>query len=149
MDLGACGNACCVGEVNVSASSVYDAYMALSSYLNSSGGDGLYAKGSDTDEAGNQSPDDQGDYPFLFHPSLPWRYTTSGTHTTNGLGYIDQLRFSVGVQAAGARVRLFSMSAINGALGDNGQNYKNLAYLLEGLSWPTMKILYGCGKDPK
>ena len=33
----------------------------------------------------------------------------------------------------------------NGALGDNGQNYKTLSFLCEGLGWPAPKPLYGCG----
>ena len=56
--------------------------------------------------------------------------TPTPEHSTAGKGYIDALRFSIGVlsnkDADSARVRLFSLSLINGALGDQGQNYMNL-----------------------
>ena len=63
-------------------------------------GDGLYAKAPTSDTVGHVSEDDQGDYPYQFSPALPWRYTTSGFHATSG-GYVDQLKFSVGVTSGG------------------------------------------------
>lgn len=147
VDNGSCGNACCTMDVVVPGVEPKVAYEALAKYLISGGGDGLFAKGSNRDEVGNLSEDDQGDYPQQFTPPLPWHYTTSGTHTTAGHGYVDQLRFSVGTDASGARVRLFSLSTINGALGDAGQNYKTLSVLRKGLDWPAEKIVYGCGTN--
>ena len=103
-DQGSCGNACCVLDVHVDGD-VDDAYEALAAYLESGGGDGLYAKAPTSDTVGHVSEDDQGDYPFQFSPALPWRYTTSGFHATTG-GYVDQLKFSVGVTSGGnAKVR--------------------------------------------
>ena len=103
-DQGSCGNACCVLDVHVDGA-VDDAYEALAAYLESGGGDGLYAKAPTSDTVGHVSEDDQGDYPFEFSPALPWRYTTSGFHATSG-GYVDQLKFSVGVTSGGnAKVR--------------------------------------------
>ena len=98
-----------------------------------------------SDTVGHVSEDDQGDYPFQFSPALPWRYTTSGFHATSG-GYVDQLKFSVGVTSGGnAKVRMSSISGINGALGDMGQNYKNLAFLAAGLGWDPPTVAFGCG----
>lgn len=98
-DQSSCGNACCVLDVHVDGD-VDDAYEALAAYLESGGGDGLYAKAPTSDTVGHVSEDDQGDYPFQFSPALPWRYTTSGFHATTG-GYVDQLKFSVGVTSGG------------------------------------------------
>ena len=143
-DQGSCGNACCVVDVHVSAL-VDDAYAALTAYLESGGGDGHYSKASTSDDAGHTSEDDQGDYPFRFSPVLSWRYTTAGFHATSG-GYVDDLKFSVGVTSSGAaKVRMSSISGINGALGDMGQNYKNLAFLAAGLSWGPPTVAFGCG----
>ena len=191
-DQGSCGNACCVLDVHVDGA-VDDAYEALAAYLESGGGDGLYAKAPTSDTVGHVSEDDQGDYPFEFSPALPWRYTTSGFHATTG-GYVDQLKFSVGVTSGGtrcvestsafgftpssrhhdggniasiawnstpssrcvgrlrfdlhagnAKVRMSSISGINGALGDYGQNYKNLAFLAAGLGWDPPTVAFGCG----
>ena len=143
-DQGSCGNACCVLDVHVDGA-VDDAYDALAAYLEGGGGDGLYAKAPTSDTVGHVSEDDQGDYPFQFSPALPWRYTTSGFHATSG-GYVDQLKFSVGVTSGGnAKVRMSSISGINGALGDMGQNYKNLAFLAAGLGWDPPTVAFGCG----
>ena len=38
-----------------------------------------------------------------------------------------------------------SISGINGALGDMGQNYKNLAFLAAGLGWDPPTVAFGCG----
>ena len=142
-DQGSCGNACCVLDVHVDGA-VDDAYEALAAYLESGGGDGLYAKAPTSDTVGHVSEDDQGDYPFGFDPPLPWRFTTSATHATSG-GYVDALYLSVGETGSGSKVRMSSTSTINGALGDMGQNYKNLAFLCDGLGWSAPTIKFGCG----
>ena len=36
-------------------------------------------------------------------------------------------------------------AGINGALGDYGQNYKNLAFLAAGLGWDPPTVAFGCG----
>ena len=36
-------------------------------------------------------------------------------------------------------------AGINGALGDMGQNYKNLAFLAAGLGWDPPTVAFGCG----
>ena len=142
-DQGSCGNACCVAEIDV-AGGVDATYLALRAYLESGGGDGGYAKASKRDASGHVSEDDQGDYPFGFDPPLPWRFTTSATHATSG-GYVDALYLSVGETGSGSKVRMSSTSTINGALGDMGQNYKDLAFLCDGLGWSAPTIKFGCG----
>ena len=80
------------------------------------------------------------------HTQYPirWDYIFEGTHTTAG-GYVDTLKFNIGRPAspdAGTTMRVFSLSRIHGALGDNGQNYKNIKYMIEN---HEAKIVLGCG----
>ena len=49
-----------------------------------------------------------------------------------------------GADDDGAVVRMFSVSLINGALGDEGQNYKNLASISRDLA-SEPSVVYGCG----
>ena len=132
----------------MSNKTVGEAYEELVAFLVAGGPDGLYSKGPESDDQGNDSGDDQEDYPFQFAPPLPWRFTTSATHRTSGLGYADALRFSVGVGSddSSSIVRLFSLSLINGALGDAGQNFKNLASIVRELEWgdPETQRTFGC-----
>ena len=73
---------------------------------------------------------------------IAWDFIFQGTHNTTG-GYVDTLKFNLARgNASGTTLRVFSVSTIHGALGDNGQNYKNIAYLLEG---HTGRVVYGCG----
>ena len=54
-------------------------------------------------------------------------------------------RVSFDFHAGNAKVRMSSISGINGALGDMGQNYKNLAFLAAGLGWDPPTVAFGCG----
>jgi len=42
-------------------------------------------------------------------------------------------------------LRMFSLSRIHGALGDNGQNFKSLSFVAKKLFNGDIKIKYGCG----
>ena len=71
-------------------------------------------------------------------------------HTTTG-GYVDTIDFNVKNKQAGpmTTVRLFSISNIHGALGDNGQSFKNIKYLIDHTlpdASPNLKIVHGCGQ---
>ena len=70
----------------------------------------------------------------------------AGTHTTTG-GYVDTLNFNIAkADAKGSTtMRIFSISNVHGSLGDNGQNYKNIAFILEGRG---AKVVHGCGAAP-
>ena len=90
------------------------------------------------DSAGHNPDDDLTQYP------IRWDYIFEGTHTTAG-GFVDTLKFNIGRPAspdAGTTMRVFSLSRIHGALGDNGQNYKNIKYMIEN---HEAKIVLGCG----
>ena len=45
-------------------------------------------------------------------------------------------------------LRLFNVADIHGALGDNGQSYKTLHFMLADV-FPnvTMRVVHGCGED--
>jgi len=139
VDHGSCGNACCTVDVKLGATEniTSHTYETIVGYLKSGGEDGSYAYVTGADAAGNDPSDDLTPY------GIPWSYIFQGTHTTTG-GYVDTLNFNIAkVDASGsATLRIFSISNIHGALGDNGQNFKNIAYLIEGRS---TEIVYGCG----
>ena len=69
-------------------------------------------------------------------------YIFQGHHNTSG-GYVDTLNFNLKPTADGHLLRMFSVSNIHGALGDSGQNYKTLAFILEGRA---NTVIHGCGK---
>ena len=54
------------------------------------------------------------------------------THTTSGdAHYVDTINYGISTNHDGTyTIRAFSISGIGGALGDNGQNYKNAIYPL-------------------
>eukprot|EP00966_Prymnesium_polylepis_P300622 6947317-Prymnesium_polylepis.1 len=153
LDAGSCGVACCVSEVAVPDLDPLDAYTALRDALGDGGPDGRYATTSTEEE------DLLSEVPFAFSPPLPWRFTLSGKHSTDGAwassgrwrdGFEDILRFAVGVATVSGddaltRVRLHSMSGPGPVLVDYGQNFKTLALLCAHLKWPEPSPLYGCG----
>merc|ERR1711879_309513 len=63
--------------------------------------------------------------------------------------YNDTLNFAVREAAGGgATIRIFSISDIQGALGDMGQNRRTVSMLGEDLNLGTMTVLFGCGSYP-
>ena len=141
-DLGSCGTACCSLEVNLTTSAPL-AYGEIKAFLETGGQDASYAYSNYTDAAGHDPSDALPD-------GIPggFQYIWQGTHATKG-GYVDTLNFWVKpIDGLSATLGLFSISNIHGALGDGGQNYKSLVYLLKnfattsGYSLPT--IVHGC-----
>ena len=96
------------------------------------------------DAAGHNPGDDLTPYP------IPYDYILQGTHSTPG-GYVDTINANLKTMRGGGYVvlRLFSVSNIHGALGDNGQNYKTLDYLvttaLSTYGKLGVQIVHGCG----
>ena len=88
-----------------------------------------------------------------------WKYIFQGWHTTTG-GYRDTMDFAFSTLAAGGddtpatTIRAFNVANIHGALGDHGQSYKSLMFMIRALAssnqWPAKNgppaILHGCGK---
>jgi hypothetical protein len=61
-------------------------------------------------------------------------------------GYVDTINLNIKKSGNDTILRLFNVADIHGALGDNGQSYKTLHYMLADV-FPnaTMHIAYGCG----
>eukprot|EP00940_MAST-03C_sp_MAST-3C-sp2_P001154 g1154.t1 len=146
-DLGSCGNACCAIDCNVQASPE-DVRDAIESFLESGGLDGSFTRSDKADSAGHDPSDDLRQY------NISAKFIFQGTHATTG-GYVDTLNFALYDGEQGdytTRVRAFSISNIHGALGDNGQNYKTLAYLSKamesqnGAGCDRIDVVHGCGK---
>lgn len=146
VDLGSCGNACCIVETVWLANAAETLYVSLRTFLESGGPDGSFAYVNGSDAAGHNPSDDLRKY------KIPqgWQFIFQGTHTTSG-GYVDTLDFAIMTQQSASnpltKVKASSKSNIHGALGDNGQNYKTLAYIAKhaGVVSPLLlNILYGC-----
>ncbi len=147
-DMGSCGNACCgvVSEFALSPDALYNATKAFL-MLNEA-----YSYVTGPDDAGHNPGDDLSPYP------IPWDYVFQGTHITTG-GYIDVINFNIRPakekkdKGKASELRAFSVANIHGALGDNGQTYKTLEYLLAALHGPafdsngsdSIKPFVGCG----
>ena len=147
-DLGSCGNACCgmdfpVVDHGYNATKVY---LTVADLLQSKGPDGSLGYVTGPNAAG-QNPGDK--LPTNI-PGLDFRYIFQGTHATTG-GFVDTIDFNIEDRgAAGMFLRAFSRSGIHGALGDNGQNYKNVQYLLKAVNkdhtiFGAGVVKYGCG----
>lgn len=157
-DVGSCGTACCLLDVSVPGVTPEDAYEGLKKFLQSGGRSGSYKY---VDEWHDQRrlvvarEDTHGDKIHGWDDGGHWMYMLLGKHTTSLRRYNDTLSFSIRRMdnVNGAIVRMFSKSDISGALGDAGQNYKTLKYLLRALG-PEIEggiheeTLFGC-PDPK
>ena len=154
-DLGSCGNACCVVNVTgVHAANSEDVYNTLVSYLKSGGADGSYTYVTGPDSSGNNPEDDLRQY------NISWDYILQGTHTTYPGKYRDTIDLAIykGEKASKTKltdktqdeeftIRAFNIANIHGALGDHGQSYKSLDYLVDGAFGGSAKLtrVYGCG----
>ena len=136
VDFGSCGNACCVIDASFEGVNASHVYNTLSGYLRKGGDDGSFAYVTGPDKAGHNPGDSLVPY------NISWAYVFQGSHTTSG-GYVDTLNFNLKDASGITTLRMFSVSNIHSALGDAGQNYKSLAYMLEGRG---LSIVYGCGK---
>jgi len=169
-DMGSCGNACCVVEIDITGgSSTKDAYQGLKGWLQAGGAthfniytlwtilaplisligaggaDGSVAYRTGKDGAGHNPGDDVRQY------KNAWDFILQGSHTTTG-GFVDTLDFNIkkpSSKGGPITLRAASLSDIHGALGDNGQNFKTLssmvAQLHPQLSRADMRIVHGCG----
>ena len=79
------------------------------------------------------------------------RYIFQGGHVTTK-GYHDTMDFAIAAVAGAdgkpaSSLRAFNVANIHGALGDHGQSYKTLVFMLKALGYTGVpKILHGCGK---
>lgn len=136
-DMGSCGNACCAVEFETSQS-VSEAYSSIAAYLKDGGSDGLFEYVGGSAGLGIDAA-----------PGSVWDSIFQGVHTTFLARYRDTLDFAIRSAPGGKSiVRAFSISNIDGALGDEGQNRRTLTLLGSdvGLGKPT--VLFGCGESP-
>ena len=147
-DFGSCGNACCVVEFNITsgASTSEDAYQRLKQWLQTGGSDGSVAYVTGADAAGHNPGDDCREY----HNG--YDFVLQGSHTTTK-GFVDTLDFNIktpSTKGGAITLRAASISGIHGALGDNGQNFKTLSYIVgqlqPQLSKSDVRVVYGCGQ---
>mmetsp|Transcript_78455 Transcript_78455/g.254812 ORF Transcript_78455/g.254812 Transcript_78455/m.254812 type:complete len:385 (+) Transcript_78455:403-1557(+) len=143
-DLGSCGNACCVVEVSL-PSAPTEVYSRLKEVL-SSGMDGTfeYVTGGDPNPGDDLRP-------YNISQPKPFQFIVQGRH--NAPQYKgedgDILDFNIAAHGSGSSLRMFSLSRVHGALGDAGQNFKTLSFLLKNtqLAISTdFTIVHGCGK---
>eukprot|EP00930_Biecheleria_cincta_P038157 TRINITY_DN26217_c0_g1_i1.p1 TRINITY_DN26217_c0_g1~~TRINITY_DN26217_c0_g1_i1.p1 ORF type:complete len:362 (-),score=67.14 TRINITY_DN26217_c0_g1_i1:229-1314(-) len=134
-DLGSCGNACCVAELTVPNSEPATVYGSLKSALLTLD-DYEFVGGDDLSQYNITKPE-------------PFRFIAQGRHSAPKYSgeSADILNFAIFPDAwQGSTVRMFSVSRIHGALGDNGQNYKTLAFLSKKFAGGAeLAVRYGCG----
>lgn len=143
VDFGSCGNACCGLLVSVPESPTLAA-QKLNSTLGGGGPDGHYTLQT---TAGNQIGFDNltkyvPDLPEPFNASTSGVYLGQVHHMTDGpLHYNDTINFNVIANPAGvgSLIHAFSLSLVGGALGDAGQNYKNIMMPLKA-AFPQQSI---------
>eukprot|EP01063_Lacrimia_lanifica_P024118 TRINITY_DN32081_c0_g1_i1.p2 TRINITY_DN32081_c0_g1~~TRINITY_DN32081_c0_g1_i1.p2 ORF type:complete len:188 (+),score=69.80 TRINITY_DN32081_c0_g1_i1:60-623(+) len=137
MDLGSCGTACCklLFKFKATPLAVKD---SVQSVLSNGGPDGRYALTTTAD----------GTFGFEgFGGAIPnWQYIGQATHTTPMPGtapgvktgpYRDTVNFVIYTDDKEPNVttlRAFSISEINGALGDGSINYKNIIQVMRAVS---------------
>lgn len=152
-DFGSCGNACCSVEADVQADAPALA-KALSKILESRGPDGAFTPAKTW---GTFFTLDAGGCRDLSASSETTdQLLCQAGHTTSGeYHFVDTVNVRVGQSEGGrTRVQVFSVSNVAGALGDNGQNHKNVAMLLgaleaAGIAVGDQRRTFGCGRAAK
>jgi len=142
VDYGFCGNACCKVTANIPHPPGTIAQLLNASLA--SGGPDLGYSLQELAENGEKS---------FFPLSSEW-YIGQAHHTTSGPAhYVDVVNFLIQQDTSNKHqsfVTIFSTSLIAGALGDGGQNYKNIIMAMQGASIPNwdgpLAISGGCGQ---
>mmetsp|Transcript_15990 Transcript_15990/g.36614 ORF Transcript_15990/g.36614 Transcript_15990/m.36614 type:complete len:182 (+) Transcript_15990:62-607(+) len=124
VDMGSCGNACCKLSIEVPISTT-EAMQTLNASLANGGPDGYFTL----------QPTAEGT--LGFGDLRPFKtgvdFIGQVHHMTSGpKHYNDTIDITLTSTAAGTMVKAFSLSLIGGALGDNGQSYKNIKMAMDG-----------------
>jgi len=150
-DAGSCGGACCKVEVSFAATAKQLAASMQSTFA-AGGADGAFKPATTwgdffnlTDGCRQLDPAETTD-----------TYLCQAVHTTSGgsggYHFNDTINALIGPSegaAAATVVTFFSISQIAGALGDAGQNWKNIALVRSAIAHPEAtkpKALLGCPK---
>mmetsp|Transcript_34195 Transcript_34195/g.105776 ORF Transcript_34195/g.105776 Transcript_34195/m.105776 type:complete len:178 (-) Transcript_34195:61-594(-) len=123
VDFGSCGNACCKLTLKVDLDATA-ATAALNASIHAGGPDGNYAA----------RPTDEGTSGFadLRPYNVSAQFIGQAWHTTSGAArYNDTVDMNVASLGDGSIVKFFSLSLVGGALGDAGQNFKNIVALAQ------------------
>eukprot|EP01064_Diplonema_japonicum_P012576 TRINITY_DN199_c0_g1_i3.p1 TRINITY_DN199_c0_g1~~TRINITY_DN199_c0_g1_i3.p1 ORF type:complete len:184 (+),score=49.39 TRINITY_DN199_c0_g1_i3:108-659(+) len=133
-DLGSCGTACCKMLFTYKNNTPTQVKAAIFATLANGGPDGRYAWQTTSDGTFGFSADyNYEQFHYLgqaYHTSpMPGKYVTSGPYrdTVNFMIFSDPMAANV------TTLRVFSLSDINGALGDNGMNYKNIMLAMKAV----------------
>ena len=140
VDFGSCGNACCAVEFMLKGSTA-NAATGLKKVLSDGGPDGQWSLPPLT--GGRPGFNDLSAF------GVPADYIGQAVHTTALRDYQDTVNLAVRPGAAKGMsvVRAFSISDIGGALGDRGQNYRNLEMLMDSMKpAESAQVIFGCGK---
>lgn len=139
-DLGSCGNACCGVSVVFVSDSAEAVVQALSRELARRGSDGAFTPATTWGSFFNL---DQGGCRSLSATETRDRFLCQATHTTDGpYRFKDTINIKVGAAGPkGTPVNFFSISNVAGALGDAGQNYKNIQLLVRALEAQGLRTL--------
>ena len=136
VDFGSCGNACCALDFRVKVPA--DAMAAkLERALRSGGPDGQYSL--PPLEGGRTGFND------LRPLGVPYEFIGQAVHATKKMNFKDTINMAIVTEGSTTRVRAFSTSQIGGALGDQGQNYRNVNALLGAVTDAPGEVVYGCG----
>ncbi|XP_064382650.1 uncharacterized protein LOC135331434 [Halichondria panicea] len=133
-DCGSCANACCSIDF-MFEKGPDDVFNTLMDSLKKGGADGRYKFVNSTDYRKD---------------NISVQYQLQGIHSTLVHHYNDTLDFLVEKADTKAVLKAFSISRIEGAYCDAGQNYKNLVGLVKGLDLMfEQKKMYGCSGKPE
>jgi len=142
VDFGSCGNACCKLDFRVLVSSSKDAMTTLNQTMSNGGPDGAYKL-----QMTAEGTLGFGDLAQFGSPH-GFDYIGQVFHTTSGPAhYVDTINFNIKQEDPYTVVRAFSTSQIGGALGDNGQNYKNIMSVMKaafGKNYATVLVDSSC-----
>ena len=139
VDLGSCGNACCLMEYYLEESPEVVADL-LRQKLDQGGLDGRFDLERMNDGSRGIIDYSRADAPF---------FMGKFKHHTASFKYVDDisLQWEPSTAEGLTKLRAFSISLIGGAYGDAGQNFKNIHLFMktffEDMYEPT--ILLGCG----
>jgi hypothetical protein len=127
VDMGSCGNACCKLLLHVQEDPVTAAKL-LNTSLANGGPDGYYTRQFLAEKVTG----------FFDLSVLKAGLPVIGQvhHMTSGPAhYNDTIDITITKTSSGSVIKAFSISLIGGALGDNGQNYKNIVMALKSVAW--------------
>jgi hypothetical protein len=139
-NFGGCGNACAIVEAGF-VTEPEALYNKTRKWLTLGGPDGSYEYRTGHDSAGHDPVDDLRPY------NGPFDFCFQGGHLSID-NFTDIFDINIRKNAVGGSIMRVGLTAtIHGALGDNGQSYKIIAFMLKALSRDVaIQILWGGDK---